>query len=415
MNLYVFNETRRGAIYGVGTYIRELTGALKGSELNICVINLTSDKPQIQMEEIDGIRHWHFPSAISEQRTTDNQKQWELYHRNVVYLLQLHIEDKKDLIFHLNYNQKAHLSEELKKTFDCQIITTIHYFDWCLKLSGNISRFRKILASEVHNQFDDVSKTIIESYQLEKTLFETVDHIICLSKNTQMILQDDYQIAIGKTAIIYNGLTDSYTLLDKKVLRQKYHFNDIPILLFVGRLDDIKGLNCMLNAFREVLNSHQCCHLVIVGDGDFSVYMKECEGIWKCITWTGFISKEKLYDLYSIADIGILPSLTEQCNYVAIEMMMHGLPMITSAAQGLAEMTEDGISSLQFPVIEHPDRIEIDSSLLVEKILYLLQHPEERERIGQNARKRYEEYYSAEIFRNNMLQLYKSLFETITV
>jgi len=54
-----------------------------------------SDKPQIQYEKEDDIRYWYFPSPIKEQRKTDYQN--ELYFRNVVYLLQLHIEDKKNL------------------------------------------------------------------------------------------------------------------------------------------------------------------------------------------------------------------------------------------------------------------------------------------------------------------------------
>lgn len=107
MNLYIFSETRRGSVYGVGTYIRELTSTLKNSSVNICVVYLTSEKPQIQSEEIDGIKHWYFPSVISEQRTTSNEKQWELYYRNIVYLLRLYMKDKDDLIFHLNYCQSS--------------------------------------------------------------------------------------------------------------------------------------------------------------------------------------------------------------------------------------------------------------------------------------------------------------------
>lgn len=42
MNLYIFNETRRGAVFGVGTYIRELTFALQNRSLHICIINLLS-------------------------------------------------------------------------------------------------------------------------------------------------------------------------------------------------------------------------------------------------------------------------------------------------------------------------------------------------------------------------------------
>jgi glycosyltransferase involved in cell wall biosynthesis len=92
--------------------------------------------------------------------------------------------------------------------------------------------------------------------------------------------------------------------------------------------------------------------------------------------------------------------------------MRHGVPLTASTSTGLKEMVEDGVTGLHIPVIEYPDRVEIDSTLLAEKMLYLLQHPEERQRLGANARKRYETLYSAEIFRRNMLDFYNSLFHS---
>jgi len=44
MNLYVFNETRPAAVFGVGTYIRELTLALRHSDVNVNIVYLKSDK-----------------------------------------------------------------------------------------------------------------------------------------------------------------------------------------------------------------------------------------------------------------------------------------------------------------------------------------------------------------------------------
>ena len=231
INLYIFNETRRGAIYGVGTYIRELTAALKNSDINICVVNLTSDKPQIQTEEIDGIKYWYFPSAISEQRTTDNQKQWELYFRNVVYLLRLHIQDKKKLIFHLNYCQSGKLAEELKNAFACKVISVAHFSGWGFSVYDNPERLRKILneeyperikgmAGQAHHDktnnremADDpesssgrndntlqqdiadqarnnnsLEENVKKSFEDERLYYTKADHVICLSNYMREIL-----------------------------------------------------------------------------------------------------------------------------------------------------------------------------------------------------------------------------------
>jgi glycosyltransferase len=406
MNLYIFNETRRGTVFGVGTYIRELTAALKDSGINICVINLISDKPQIQTEEIDGIKHWDFPLPL--QWTRSSEEHWDLYHKNIVYLLQLHIEDKNNLIFHLNFNQKSGLAEELKKAFDCRIVLTIHYLDWCFSLSGNLTRFRHLLKAQQTTQGDNVEE-LKEAFQKEKKIFKVADRIICLSGNTRQLLQEDYKVKPEKVTVLYNGLTDNNTITEKTALRQKYFIPDIPIILFVGRLDDIKGLLYALRAFRIVLRTHPNCRFIISGNGAFDTYMAACEDIWMNVTWTGLINKEKLYELYTIADIGVIPSFHEQCSYVAIEMMMHGLPIIGSTTTGLKEMIVNGETGLHIPVIEYRDRTEIDSSLLAEKMLYLLQHPTEARQMGKNGRKRYLENYSLDIFRENMLQMYKSV------
>ena len=156
------------------------------------------------------------------------------------------------------------------------------------------------------------------------------------------------------------------------------------------------------------MNKLPHCHLIIAGNGFFDFYMKACEDIWMNITWTGLLSKDKLIDLYAIADIGVMPSFHEQCSFVAIEMMMHGIPFIASTTTGLNEMVEEGITGLHIPIIERHDGAEIDSSLLAEKMLYLLQNPEERSRMGMNARKRYLEKYAFPVFKQKMYDLYQS-------
>ena len=407
MNLYIFNKSSIAAAFGVGTYIHELTEALRYSNINVCVINIWSDKPQIQSEEINGINHWYFPEPLREQRTTDQQKQLDLYHRNIVYLLQLLIKDKKKLIFHLNYLDCKPMADSLKAVFNCRIITSIHYFNWCFTLFGNVTRFRKIITSKDNDPFNN---KIEKLYREDKELLKTVDHVICLSESTRNLLTDYYQVEQNKITLIYNYVSDSASDKDQLKLRHKYHIPDVPIIIFAGRIDDIKGLEYALRAFKIVLALHTHCHFIIAGDGMFREYMQECEDIWTYITWTGLINRDKLYDLYAIADIGIMPSFHEQCSFVAIEMMMHGIPIIGSTSTGLKEMIIDGETGLHIPVIECDDRAEMDTDLLAEKMLYLLQHPNETKKMGQNARRRYLEIYSSEIFRKNMLNEYKSIW-----
>ena len=59
MNLYIFHTSSEASVYGIGTYIHELTTVLRHSGIKVCVVNLRAHKPQIQMEETsDGIKRW---------------------------------------------------------------------------------------------------------------------------------------------------------------------------------------------------------------------------------------------------------------------------------------------------------------------------------------------------------------------
>lgn len=408
MNLYIFNESRRGSVYGVGTYIRELSAALKGSDTNVCVVNIASDKPQIQFDEIEGIRNWHIPAPIEEQRTIEDQKIRELYYCNVVYLLQLHIEDKTNLVFHLNYNQCGSLAEELKNVFDCRIVAVVHFTDWSFKIYDNLQRLRDILNEERQDSFEVNLK---KSFEKDKSYYLKVDRIICLSNYMQEILCRDYGIDVTKISIIANGLPDLIdAVADKKFLRKKWNIpTGEKIILFAGRVDEVKGVSFLIKAFREVLSRYVDCRLIIAGSGDYDVFFREAKDICTKVTFTGLLEKNELHEIYQIADVGVVPSLFEMFGYVPVEMMMYGLPIVATATSGLNEVVDD-TCGFKIPIIEYPDRIEVDTDLLAEKIIYLLQNPAEARAIGQNGRKRYLQEYTVEVFRTNMVQFYKSLF-----
>lgn len=369
MNLYIFNQTRRGAVFGVGTYIHELVTALKGRDINICVVNLISEKPQIQTEWIDGIQYWHFPLAISDQRTTNDQEQWDLYYRNVVYLLRLHIKDKDNLIFHLNFFESGKLAEELKNAFDCQLVAVSHFFDWGFTIYDNPERLSRILKQK---HPDALEKRLQTMFEVERTYYSTVDHIICMTRYMKDILCKNYGIDIAKISVVPNGLQDMSDRLDCIALRKKWNLSaEEKIILFAGRFDEIKGILFLIKAFRNVLKIYSNCRLIMAGSGNYDICFQEAKDICTKITFTGLLNKKDLNEIYQIADIGIVPSLFEPFGYVAIEMMMHELPVVATTTSGLNEVVNNACG-LKIPLTILSESVEIDVMLLSEKIIYLL-------------------------------------------
>jgi type 1 glutamine amidotransferase len=224
------------------------------------------------------------------------------------------------------------------------------------------------------------------------------------------ILCRDYGVDVTKISVIPNGLRDvADTTPNTKLLRKKWNISPREkIIFFAGRIDEVKGVIYLIKAFREVLKKIQGCRLILAGSGDYDLCFQEAKDICPKITFTGLLDKKDLNEIYQIADVGVVPSLFEPFGYVAVEMMIHGLPLVATATSGLNEVADESCG-LKVPITVLPDSVEIDAALLSEKILYLLQHPAEAKQMGQKGRERYLKNYSSDIFRKNMLQVYKSI------
>ena len=366
INLYIFSNKSRGGLYGVGTYIRELITALrsKSNSIHIHVVHILCDQLQIEKKEVKDVSYWYFPEPISKEWNLLDQEQRKVYSRNIVYLLRNYIQDQKNLVFHLNSYR------------------------------------------------DKLEDLIQKSFEEERTCYERMDQVISLSNYMQELLYHDYGVDINRIIIIPNGMSDKIKEeVDQKRLRKKWHlYPEEQMIIFVGRLEEIKGTHFLIRAFQLILQESPNCRLWIVGDGDYQNSFSEANPIFSKITFTGFVDQTSLFELYRLADVGVVPSLFEPFGYVPVEMMMHELPIVATATSGLNEVVDESCG-LKVPLIVSPDSVEIDTSLLAQKIVYLLQNPKEAKRLGKNGRKRYLEKYSSEVFGKNMIAFYKSLFQ----
>ena len=179
------------------------------------------------------------------------------------------------------------------------------------------------------------------------------------------------------------------------------------IIVYAGRLDEIKGVQCLLQALTILKNKGMKFHLFLAGKGNYAATIDFTQGLYTNITFTGFLDREKLYQLYSIADIGVFPSLYEEFGYVALEMMMHRLPVVAYRTSGPAEIIEDGQTGLLAELSFDDHERSIKS--LAEKIEYLFVNTEECRRMGNAGRERYLKNFSMTTFMEKMSNLYSSL------
>ncbi|MEM6631853.1 MAG: glycosyltransferase family 4 protein [Bacteroidota bacterium] len=244
----------------------------------------------------------------------------------------------------------------------------IHAHDWMTFLAAfELRRIYNVpVVLHIHSLEFDRNESPWDSwiFEFEKKALEHADAVISVSAYTKKILVDEYEIDSTKISVVHNGLEPVTPFRTPKVFPEK-------LILFLGRLTYQKGPELFIEMAKEILKSHQDVRFVIGGKGDqlpeIVNYVAEAR-IGDRVHFTGHLSRTKVYELLSMADVFVMPSVSEPFGLVALEAAQFGVPCIISKNSGLAEI---------FPTSSTADPGEVNQ--WVGAIMGLLQFPEWRE------------------------------------
>jgi D-inositol-3-phosphate glycosyltransferase len=156
-----------------------------------------------------------------------------------------------------------------------------------------------------------------------------------------------------------------------------------PVLLYVGRITPIKGLDTLLGAVAHLVRGGRTVNLLVVGgDTDDAVGGHEADlrrriealGLAGAVRFVGARPQADLRDYYVAADATVLPSTYESFGMVALEAMACGSPVIASRVGGLTTTVRDGVTGLLVP--------EGDARTLADRIAEVLDDPGLAWRLG---------------------------------
>lgn len=351
-HLYILDQVSAASNYGIGTYIRQIkTLWSKEGNNKLTIAKMGATHNHIEEVYVGNVRYLLLPQE------NDSYNSYEEYNEALAETFIGCMSPCDINILHVNYFHHYMFIDKIKKIMpNINTIMTIHYFEWGIITGGNISYMKNILAKSKCD-YSDKERAIYNYFIGSEYLLQNIDRIICLSKYAWNILHDMYNIDFNKVKYIPNFLPDKACSISKKEQlkkREKWNLdNNNKIILFVGRIERNKGILYLIKAFKELLEIRKDIHLIIVGDGDDNLLKKDSIDIHPYITFTGKIPQEKVYELYEISNIGILPSFYEQCSYVIIEMMMHSLPIIVTDTSGLSEMIENNYGGYKIPLNEN--------------------------------------------------------------
>lgn len=404
--IYIINYGSNASDYGIGSFIREYIYCLKniGCHVNLIEIGINKTDLTFSIKEEDGIRRIQIPYSFHNNLKT--------YSKSICRLLRLYINDSSDLIFHFNYiRSDFHIFNIIKNYFpQSKTILTIHFLYLGERFLGNVSFFKKIVRSQNNMFTKGKYQDVMDNYTIEKKILENVDSVVCLSDDTFHLVNEEYKIPIRKLYLIPNGLRKNCVELShKQKLKVRQRFSIKPeekILLFVGRVHQIKGMYPLLTCFEKIIRECPECRLVIIGDGDISGAITNCKNVWTKVTFTGRLDQIKLYQWYQIADIALFPSFYEECSYVGIEMMMHGLPIIASDGYSVKNMFQEELNA-KIARIENWKKFSKFEKNLTEAILNVLDS--DLSKLKNGAMKVYESTYNI----TNMQKKYKQLIDSL--
>jgi glycosyltransferase involved in cell wall biosynthesis len=172
--------------------------------------------------------------------------------------------------------------------------------------------------------------------------------------------------------------------MDKNKIRRKLNLPlDKKIILFVGYLWPIKGLNYLVDAIPDIVEKQPDSLFLFIGRGHLRNKMiKKCRkySIEKNVRFLGGKEHDEIPIWLNASDMLILPSLSEGRPNVVLEAMACETPVIATRVGGTPELVENGFNGI---LVEPKDPKEIENAALT-----LLADEDLREKMGKNGRKK---------------------------
>jgi D-inositol-3-phosphate glycosyltransferase len=259
----------------------------------------------------------------------------------------------------------------------------------------------------------------------EQEVLHGADRIVAATPAELAQLQWLYKANTGKVTVIPPGVDVSrfYPI----PCEDSREFIGVPceagMLLFVGRIEPLKGIDSLLEAIaimnhNEVFcgdEQHQVFLAIIGGEPDLGPDAMSAEmtrlqamcreyGLDDLVTFLGKQSQDTLPYYYSAAQIVVVPSHYESFGMVALEAMACGTPVVASQVGGLAFLVQDGLTGFTVPLD--------DPEAMADRLTRLLEDHELRERLGRQAAMLAQEY-SWQKIAARMEELYRELTSAI--
>ena len=242
-------------------------------------------------------------------------------------------EDQHDALF-ANYWLSGAAGHGLKHSLCLPLLTTFHTLARVKRISGE-ENFEYEYRSKIESEVIGCSDVILSNSSFEME---------------QLVSQ--YDADPSRIEIVPPGVDHSiFKPASKNEARAQLNLSGNPILLFVGRIQPLKGADLAVSILSEL--DHEDAHLILVGGSSGPEGPNEENRIREMVDELGLTQRvtfvhpqrhEKLVNWYQAADVVLMPSKSESFGLVALEASATGVPVVASSVGGLQTIIEHDLS-----------------------------------------------------------------------
>ena len=324
---------------GMNVYIREVSKRLtdKGFQVDIFTRREEQEVPSI-IELDEGLRLFHIDAGPIAVVNKNDLSLWiNSYTTNIKKIVE-NFDDDYALIFS-HYWLSMLAGETLAHDWDIPHIGMFHTLAE-VKLEA--------LASEKETQV---------RLDTERRLIGKLDRIIAATSDEKEIMRIIYGVSEDNISVVPLGVgPDFFEEKLQSYAREKLKFyNEDKIVLAVGRVEPLKGLDVLIRAMSYVDPEMPYQLVIIGGDKAASAEISRLKdiamqvGIAHKVKFIGSVDHSKLPIYYRAADVVVIPSFSESFGLVAVEAMASGVPVVASNVGGLALTVEHGRAGFLIP------------------------------------------------------------------
>lgn len=184
----------------------------------------------------------------------------------------------------------------------------------------------------------------------ERKVVKNCHRIIASTEREKGELMRYYGAFSDRIGVIPCGVNlELFKPMDGESARRQLGFStDIPVILYVGRIDPLKGIARLLKAGVYLKNSYDFKLIIVGGNDHFQPELQKLKrlsrdlGIWGMVHFAGMVRQEELPFYYSAADVSVVPSYHESFGLVALESLACGTPVVATQVGGIENIIREG-------------------------------------------------------------------------